>query len=252
MLERDPSRDWLIDQSWKLKNGDKVPSSLKGCSEVVNDINLELTDFWRCLADTGEFSEFMRIAQCIPFSEYEWKATIEAGGEFIRGRVARAVAFFIRCRQSLSGRMKNFASLTRNRTRRGMNEQASAWLSVIDGLPAVHERFKSVIILSRDALEVIRGQDGENTLFYCDPTYLPETRATTGEYEHEMTRDQHEELLKLLATIKGKFMLSGYDSELYRSFALIHRWNLHTFDLPNNSAGGKSKRRMTECLWVNY
>jgi hypothetical protein len=61
--------------------------------------------------------------------------------------VQRAVWFFIRCRQSLAGRMGAFAPLSRNRTQRRMNEQAAAWLSVVENLPAVHARLKRVVIL---------------------------------------------------------------------------------------------------------
>jgi DNA adenine methylase len=34
------------------------------------------------------------------------------------------------------------------------------------------------VILNQPAIEVIRQQDGEATLFYLDPPYLHETRAT--------------------------------------------------------------------------
>ena len=67
-----------------------------------------------------------------------------------------------------------------------MNEQASAWLNAVDGLASVHARLKRVVILCRDALEVIRRQDGPKTLFYLDPPHLHSTRASTGNYAHEM------------------------------------------------------------------
>lgn len=244
LLERDHTRDWLIDQDWKLKNGDKVPTALKGCSEVVNDLNGELTNFWCVLSDPVQFEKFRRKVEAIPFSESHWQAV----GEHDDG----AVGFFVRCRQSMSGRFKDFAPLSRTRTRRGMNEQASAWLNCVEGLPAVHERLKRVVILNRDALKVIRGQDGEHTFFYLDPPYLHETRATTGEYAHEMTEAQHTDLLETLATIRGKFQLSGYRSRLYDKYASVFNWRRVDFDAPNNAAGGNTKRRMTECLWMNY
>ena len=58
-------------------------------------------------------------------------------------------------------------SISRNRTRRDMNEQASAWLTAIEGLPQVHDRLKRVVLLDRPVLEVIKSQDGPRTLFYC-------------------------------------------------------------------------------------
>jgi DNA adenine methylase len=89
-------------------------------------------------------------------------------------------------------------------------------------------------------------------LFYLDPPYLHETRATTSDYAHEMTVDQHTELLNLLGGIRGRFLLSGYRSRLYDEAANAFGWTRHNFELPNNAAGGKKKRRMTECVWTNF
>ncbi len=220
----------------------------EGVSEVINDIHSELANFWSVLAIPREFAQFYRCVRAIPFSSEFWE-----GAEFTGGtQPQRAAAFFIRCRQSMAGRMDCFAPLSRNRTRRGMNEQVSAWLTAVEGLPAVHARLKRVVVLNRDAIEVIKQQDGPNTFFYLDPPYLHETRATTGEYEHEMTTAAHAELLLTLYKIQGNFMLSGYRSELYDSAAQECNWIRADFDLPNNAASGDEKRRMTECVWMNY
>lgn len=223
-----------------------------GISEVVNDLNSELFDFWRCLQNQREFAEFARIVQAIPFSQDEWRAAI-GNGEFVGGRVARAVAFFVKNRQSLAGRMDSFAPLSRNRTRRGMNEAASAWLSAVEGLPAVHARLKRVVVLCDDGVKVIRQQDGVRTLNYIDPTYLPETRyAGGGEYKHEMTPEQHEELLDTLGGIKGRFILSGYPSKMYDSYATRFGWRCERIQIDNKASGRKTKEKKTECLWYNY
>lgn len=223
----------------------------EGVSEVANDLNRHLTEFWKTLQSHTDFPRFLRAAQAAPFSQEEWEHSgllLEAMSE----SWARSLCFFVYCRQSLAGRMKSFAPVSRNRTRRGMNEQAAAWLSAVEGLPEVHERLKRVVILNRPALEVIREQDGPQTLFYLDPPYLHETRATTGEYAHEMTETQHHDLLALIARIKGKFLLSGYRSPMYDAEAERFGWRRVDFDSPNHAAGGKEKRRMTECVWMNY
>ena len=90
--------------------------------------------------------------------------------------VEAAVAFFVRCRQSRAGGFKDFATLSRNRTRRMQNEQASAWWNCVEGLPAVSARLRRVVILNEPAIDVIRREDGERTLYYLDPPYLHETR----------------------------------------------------------------------------
>ena len=221
----------------------------EGHSEVVNDINGDLSTFWRVLQNVDTWRDFQRIMQAVPFSAVEYQDASKS--QVFDTDVDRAVAFFIRCRQSMAGRMDSFAPLSRNRTRRGMNEQASAWLSAVDGLPAVHERLKRVVVLNADAVAVIRQQDGPNTLFYCDPPYLHETRTAPEVYEHEMSAIEHADLLDTLSRLKGKFLLSGYPSALYTRYAAIYNWKCVHFDLPNNSASGETKRRMTECIWSN-
>src|SRR5262249_26129641 len=107
-----------------------------------------------------------------------------------------------------------------------------------------------VVILNRPATEVIRGQDGPDTLFYLDPPYLPGTRAAQDVYTCEMTEKDHRELLEQLRAVKGKVMLSGYPSRPYESH--LETWNRHTFDLPNHASGARTKKRETEVVWCNF
>jgi DNA adenine methylase len=231
----------------------------EGYSEVVNDLNGGLVNFWRVIQDEQLFQRFECAIDAVPFSEWEWEAAggaLEEWGSLGRPSpsAVAAKAFFIRCRQSMAGRMDSFAPLSRNRVRRGMNEQASAWLSAVEGLPAVHARMRRVVVVGpKPALDVIRQQDGPNTLFYADPPYVHSTRTTTHEYgEREMTETQHFDLLKVLGGIKGKFMLSGYRCPMYDGDAERFGWKRHDFELPNNAASGKTKRRMVESVWCNF
>jgi DNA adenine methylase len=227
----------------------------EGISEVVNDINGELTNFWHVLADEFHFPEFQRIIQAVPFGQEIWKHNCEARPI---GEVDRAVAFFIRYRQSRQGLGKDFSTLVKNRTRRGMQEQVSAWLSSVEGLPEAHERLKRVAILNDDALKVIKQQDGLRTLFYLDPTYLHEDedgtpiRVTISDYEHEMTLAQHVDLLETLLDVKGRFLLSGYPSKLYERYAKIGGWVRHEKEIDNKASSKKIKDKETECLWCNH
>jgi DNA adenine methylase len=223
-----------------------------GVSEVVNDIDEDLTNFWHVMRDTQAFARFHRIVQAIPFSEVEWRdARAHLDGPADADPVQRAVWFFVCCRQSLAGRKDTVAPLSRTRTRRGMNEQASAWITAVDGLPAVYERVRRVAVLCRPAVEVLRSQDGPAVLSYCDPPYLHATRASTREYgRYEMSEADHRELLAVLRSVQGKVMVSGYPSELYDT--ALADWSRHTFDLPNNAASGRTKNRETEVLWCNF
>lgn len=227
-----------------------------GISEVVGDIDKDITNFWKVLQGGQSFAALQRLCEATPFSEVEW---LDAALEFndwsepdsnVSDNVVRAWRFFIFCRMSLAGRMDSFAPLSKTRTRRRMNEQASAWLNAIEGLPIVHNRLKRVVIVCDDVLNVIRREDSKSTLFYLDPPYLQETRAAKVVYHHEMAPEQHLELLKLIRVCGSKVMLSGYRSALYDEALL--GWNRYDFSVPNQAASGKKKRTMTECLWTNF
>lgn len=225
----------------------------EGVSEVVNDVNGELINFFSVVQDPELFNEFQQIIELTPFAEVKFLVAKHMRPPVWTSTPERMAAqFFIRARMSRQGLCKDFATLSRNRTRRGMNEQVSAWLSAIDGLPEVHERLKRVVILNRSAIDVIRQQDGPNTLFYLDPPYLHQTRVTTDDYEHEMTREDHIALLDVLTKIEGKFLLSGYPSKLYQMYAIGNGWTTESKEIDNKASSKKTKDKKEECLWMNF
>ena len=220
----------------------------EGVSEVINDCDGDLMNFWNVLATTPD--RMLKALWGTPFSEVAFDNAVKdlADSDAVR----RATAFFIRCRQSRQGLQKDFATLSRNRTRGGMNEQVSAWLSAVEGLADVHSRLKRVVVLCRDAVDVILQQDGPHTCYYLDPPYLHETRVTTKGYKHEMTTADHERLLQVLTDVKGKFLLSGYYTDLYHNYAAGNGWTRHEFKIPNNASSAEEKEIKTECVWTNF
>src|SRR5574337_698470 len=170
LLARDPD-----DPRLQLgTNGDT-----SGVSEIVNDIDGLLMNFWRVLGDAVLFPEFFRHVNAIPLSRHAWDEATDSLTEQCDDPITDAVNFFVHCRQSRSGMQKEFTSLTRNRTRRGMNGNVSEWLGAVDGLPDVHERLRRVVVENIDAIRLIKREDTPHTFFYVDPPYLHETRTTT-------------------------------------------------------------------------
>lgn len=219
-------------------------------SEVVNDLDGDLTNFWSVLRDEHSFVEFKRKCEATPFSEVLFNAALDPDPH--DSHVDRAVKFFIRCRQSRQGLGNSFATLSKNRTRRGMNEQVSSWLTAIEGLPEIHTRLKRVVILNENATSVIRQEDSSSTFFYCDPPYLHETRVSTSDYQCEMSADAHQRLLTVLAEIKGTFMLSGYRSKLYDGIAERFGWRRVDREIDCKASSAKEKPMRIESLWMNY
>ena len=87
-------------------------------------------------------------------------------------------------------------------------------------------------------------QDGPDTLHYCDPPYLPETRDKGGDYRHEMSETDHAALLIFLRGLRGHVILSGYPSALYDE--MLPGWE--RIDRPALADGARAR---TECLWLS-
>jgi DNA adenine methylase len=245
-----------------------------GVSEVVCDLDWRLINFWLVLQDDYLFDKFQRLAAATPFGENEWEQArvfvreqmgalpaLTADGLKPLGpasdqqRAVCALAFFVLVRQSLAGRMKSFTGVTKTRVRNGMNNEVSAWLSSVDGLPDVHARLKRVLILDpAPAVKVIKAQDGPATLFYLDPPYPHASRSAgaTDVYGCEMTDAQHAELLQTVAGVRGLVMLSSYPNDLYEGYLRPRGWRCHAFEVTSSADSARVKGKRTEIVWTNY
>ena len=56
---------------------------------------------------------------------------------------------------------------------------------------------------------------GSSTFVYLDPPYIPETRRAGG-YKHELTTEDHKDLVGRLLRCPAQCMLSGYASDIYK------------------------------------
>jgi len=166
--------------------------------------------------------------------------------------VDRAVWFFVQNRMSLAGRMETFTGVTKTRIRGGMSPEVYAYLGCVEGLPAVHERLRRVLIENRPAVKLMLSYDVEGWVQYLDPPYPAETRSSPGVYgKFEMTDAAHQEFLETANSLKNaKALISSYPSKMYER--ALRNWNRHTFEIANHSSGGKKKERKTEVVWTNY
>ncbi len=130
-----------------------------------------------------------------------------------------------------------------------MSGVVSRWLGSMDSLPDIAERLLRVQIENRPAIDVIQLYDSPNTLFYCDPPYVHETRSDSKAYEFEMTNLQHQELAYTLNAAKGLVAFSNYDCELLDLLYPQDRWFKHVLPPRTNHA---TKGKRSEVLWTNY
>lgn len=222
-----------------------------GVSEVFNDIDGELTNFYRVLQSEVLFEQLIKMCELTPFSEIEFQAAKlhTLYGSFGES-VIKAWKFFVRNRMSRGGSGKDFATPT-SRLRRGINENVSAYLGALDSLPEFHKRLRYAEVRKMDFRDFLSQYDHEDAFFYVDPPYLKSTRVA-GEYDYEMDGNDHLNLLDILSKLNGKFMLSTYDNLMYSSTAVFQGWQKATFEVSKSSSSSKTKPKAVETIYMNY
>jgi site-specific DNA-adenine methylase len=110
-------------------------------------------------------------------------------------------------------------------------------------MPGVDLYCRDALAWLRQAEEVTRPQ----TLVYCDPPYLWETRSSRrAYYRYEMgDEERHMILLKILLDLPCMVMISGYPSDLYDR--MLADWRKVCYQA--RTRGG---RTATECIWLNF
>lgn len=216
--------------------------------ETYNDVDGDVVNFFRVLRDRSD--DLVRAIGLTPFSREEFHRAINDRTQGIPD-IERARRFYIRARQARTG-LAQTATLGRwanckNTSRAGMSGVVSRWLGGVEALGEIAERLIRVQIENRPALEVIRLYDSADTLFYCDPPYLHETRGDSKAYGFEMDLEQHRELAEALIDCRGKVAISGYRCKQ------MDKWykGWKRYDAPEKHCHSIKKLRQ-ECLWMNY
>lgn len=222
----------------------KDPSEI----EVYNDIDSGATNFFRVLRDNE--AELIRRLILTPYSREEYNLC-RKNWSTCEDPVERARMWYFVASSSFIGRFGHGFAVSATDSSNGMSSCVNGYLNRIQNLWKVASRLRTVIIENLDFREVIRRYDTPDTLFYLDPPYHPDTRATDDPYVHELSRSDHEALVDILLGIKGKAMLSGYDNEVYKRLEKAG-WRKIIYTMRSTSAMGKaSARKREECLWLS-
>jgi DNA adenine methylase len=184
---------------------------------VINDLDSDIVNFFRVLRDPRKFERFRRLASLTPYSREEfvrfrcdWRARWQA----CLDDVERAYRWYVVARMSFAGEFGRSWGHSVGASRLGMANAVAQWLSIVDMLPEIAERVRTVQIEHGDWLRTMEGYDSPNTLFYLDPPFVRSTRRG-GKYQHEMDSPEHRELVEVLLNIQGRAVLSGYRNAIY-------------------------------------
>ena len=210
--------------------------------ETVNDLDDDVVNLFRQIRENTE-----QLADAIywtPYarSEYEraWAAQHTEQDPF-----QRAVDFYIRMMMGHGFKTTGEKVGWKNDVQGREAAYASGyWCKTPDAIRQAAERLRNVQIECRPAVEVIRRFNFPNVLIYADPPYVLDTRHGK-QYRHEMSAQQHVELLEVLQAHAGPVLLSGYDSDLYQE--MLHGW--HREEITSRAQTGGQR---TEVLWMNF
>lgn len=217
--------------------------------ETYNDIDGEVVNFFKVLRE--EKDKLIEQIALTPFSREEFAIACELDPDLTE--LERARRFYIRARQVRTG-LAQTASIGRwanckNTSRSGMSGVVSRWLGGVEQLDFIAERLLRVQIENRPAIDVIKLYDSKETLFYCDPPYIHETRGDIKSYGFEMNDNHHRELAKTLNTIEGLAAVSNYECELMEELYSSEKWK-KVFSPEKTIHSTKDTRQ--EVLWINY
>lgn len=220
--------------------GAAVLLAKKRCKlEVYNDLDGDMVTFFRVLRDRPD--ELARQISLTPWARSEHELSyLESSDDMERAR-----RLLVRSHFGLGGSGIHKRTGFRSAGWRHNKLPVHCWGDLPDVILDSAARMVGVVIEQRHAVQVMLQNDRPSTLHYVDPPYLPETRDRGSDYRHEMTRQEHVDLLAALRSLQGHVVLSGYASDLYDE--ALGDWRRITV---RALADGGAAR--TEVIWCNF
>ena len=219
--------------------------------ETVNDLHGDLINLARILQDAPAAEALYDRLQRVLFSEDLLDQSAMELGEFppigaTKTLPDRAYWYFL---ASWMGRNGTAGTADPDyhiavRWTKGGGSPTVRWRNALDSIPWWHERLKNVVILKRDAFEIMdRFEDVAETAIYADPPYHADSRAG-GAYKHDLASDtDHARLASILSGYKkARVVVSYYDCprirELYQGWTFIE----HTRQKHLHAQNGRGAR----------
>lgn len=218
----------------------KEPSEV----EVLNDTNRELINFYRVVQN--EFVSLEKEIQITLHSRDQFrKASVVYNNSDMFTDVKRAWALWTLASQGFAAQIDSSwgYDVAKNCTPKKLGNKKRMFTSDL----AI--RLQDVQIECADALYIIRSRDSDASFFYVDPPYF---NSDMGHYDGYSESD-FEDLLKLLSSMKGKFLLSSYPSPILNRYTAANGWKTWCVE-SGVSVAAKSGylKRKTEVLTANY
>lgn len=210
-------------------------------AEVYNDLDSDVVNLFGVLRSENA-ERLIDLIHLTPFCDEEFKDAYLPSDD----NVERARRMIVRSFMGFGSNGIHKKTGFRSNSNRSGTTPARDWANYPDALAAIVDRLTGVVVLNREAKDVMAAHDGSETLHYVDPPYVFATRTDAGaDYAHELTDAQHSDLLAFLLTLQGKVILSGYPHALYDD-------TLSGWERIERPALADGARKRTEVIWRNF
>lgn len=216
----------------------KEPSNV----EVINDINTEVINFYNVLQT--RFDELYVYVNATLHSRKSYDdAKVVIENPHLFDDVMRAWALWVCTSQSFASIIGGGWAYARkeNTCEKKVYNQKERFKEVYKN------RLKTVQIECTDAIKVIKSRDTLDSFFYVDPPYPGTDQGHYSGYRQE----DFDNLLNVLKTIKGKFLLSSFPNISLDVYIKENRWNKKEV-IKQRCASKEKKGQKTEVLIWNY
>lgn len=228
--------------------------------EILNDKNKQLISFYRTVKNPKLFPRLLSMVEGTLHSEADYRRGLEIylQPKWYHSRILRTWALWVSFTQSHASDPHKGGGwrFQTKEIRGGFNKEALGIHSSKKNFKKLAGRLERVSFCCMDALEFIKKVDSPDTFFPIDPPYPWSDQGNFEKMGFKMP--QFVELLELLKTIKGKFLLtSGLYPEL-EAARLKNGWHSNDFEFKNpvtfrngEKLSSKITKRIEAMTW-NY
>lgn len=214
-----------------------------GVNETINDLDGDVVNLFRVLREQPD--ELVRALDYTPYSREEYDLSFEPTDIPLE----KARRFMIRTTQGIGSKLR-----TKSGWQAPIQDKVGGntckWNGLSGTIYEAASRLKGsttnlVHIEHTDALRLMKRYNRPEVLMYIDPPYLMDTRKSGRQYVHEMTDEQHLELLETIVKSRAKIVVSGYRNALYDEW--LKSWKTDTTEsrITTNEV-------VSETVWMNY
>lgn len=211
-------------------------------AEIINDLNMDLTTFyWMAKVNYQELK--IEIDKTLHSRDMHVHAAHILNYPSFFSQAQRAWAVWMLSKTSFASKLDGSFGYDFSG---GMPKRVSN--AKDDFTELLCRRLDNVTIENRDAIEVISCYDNKDAFHFVDPPYV---NSDCGHYEGSFNEQNLVNLLDLLKTIQGKFMLTMFPLDLIERYANDSGWIIHRIER-TISASKVNRRKQEEWMVCNY